>query len=79
MHTSEHKVHAKICKEHAHKRYYGINVECPGLLKETQAASVKRSRIYQKRHERPGLFGIPGPVAAPRNIGPHGSEEGAEE
>lgn len=75
MESAEEKIDTEIGEENGEKRQQAIDMEHARATEEGQRACVKRSGIDEKRHQRPDLFGIPAPVASPRHIRPHRTEE----
>ena len=65
MHAAQEQVHAEIGDEHAKEGDEQEGVEGAGLVEQRQDLAVQGEGIHQQRDQRPGLFGIPGPVIAP--------------
>ena len=77
VHASEDVVHTKIGHEDGEECHYHVCVEPAGIVQPLEALLVEGGSVDEEGDECPHFLRIPRPVAAPRHIGPHGSEEDA--
>ena len=78
MHTAKEIVHAEIGHQNGKESQYHIEVVVAGTAQPGDALLVNGYGIDHESDERPGLFGVPTPVCAPRHVGPDGTDEDAE-
>ena len=71
MQAREKHVHAEVSEQHAPKTGQGHDRDAPAGPAPDHAG-VKHSRVHEPGDERPGLFGVPGPVCAPGHVRPDG-------
>ena len=78
MHAAEEIVHAEIGHQDGEESQYHVEMVVAGVAQPGNALLVNGYGIDHESDERPGLFGVPTPVCAPRHVGPDGTDEDAE-
>ena len=75
--AAEDEIHAEVGHYHAQKRDERVERVVTVVVKPWHRAAVERERVNQHRYQRPHFLGVPPPVASPRLVGPHRSDEDA--
>lgn len=78
MHSTKNHIHAEVGYEYAEEGEYAIKMEGFWIAQEPKGFLMHGNRVDEEGDQCPGLLGIPGPVVAPGNIGPYGTQESAE-
>ena len=75
VHSAEDEVHAKVGDQYAQECDDAVGVEEHRAAHCLYRAAVQRGAVYEHRYQCPYLLGVPAPVAPPRYICPHSTDE----
>ena len=77
VYAAQQVVDTEVGHQYGEEGEDAVAVQCHGAGKPRHGAAVERGGIDEHRDECPHLLGVPAPVAAPRHVGPHGTDEDA--
>ena len=77
VYAAQDKVDPEVGDDDAEESQRTVKMEAAWRLVDVQR-SVHRYGVDDERDERPHLFRVPRPIAAPRDVGPHGADDDAQ-
>ena len=77
VHTAQQEIDTEVGHQYCQEGHGHIEMEPARTVKPGYGLGVQGNAVDEHRDECPYLFRVPSPVAAPRLVGPDGTDEDA--